>query len=191
MGHLRVDRGPQHLVRHRDAHDARHRRLGRPARRQEARAGHDDHGLRARHGGSGAHAGLRGRPDGRCARDGAGDRLQRVLFLRRVADRRLPARAGNGRGHGQGERLGLGLRLCRRHAGAGAVPGVRAVVAGAGAAGGALRAGHDADHGGDLRRGRLCHLRAAARTRRAAGPPRPGQRLAAIARHLPAGARLP
>ena len=39
MGHLRLDGGAEHLLRDRDAHHAQHRRLRRPARGQEAPAG--------------------------------------------------------------------------------------------------------------------------------------------------------
>ena len=129
MGHLRLDGGAQHLLRDRDAHHAQHRRLCRPARGQEARAGAGHRRLRGRHRGAGARAG-----PGAVA-------LAMVLIIvsntfysygESLTAAFLPELA-RPEVAGQGERLGLGLRLLRRHAGAGHLPGLRAVGAGAAA----------------------------------------------------------
>ena len=147
VGHVRLDGRPQRVLCDRHGHHAQHRRLCRPARGQEATAGLVHRGLRALHRRAGT---------GAAGQRGLGDRadrpLQHLLFVRRVAHRRFPARTGAADGAGQGQRLGLELRLLRRHAGPGPVPGLRHLGPGTGHRGQALRAGDHADHRGDLRR---------------------------------------
>ena len=92
LGDLRLDGGAQHFLRHRDAHHAEHRRLCRPARGQEAPAGPVHRRLRDLAPRRWRCAG----PGSGRAGDGADHRLQHLLFLWRVAHRRLPARARHG-----------------------------------------------------------------------------------------------
>ena len=142
---------------------------------------------------------------GRLGAGGGGHRaVQRLLLLRRVAHRGLPARTGAPRRHRPRLGLGLELRLLRRHADAGPEPGLCDLGAGPGHDGAAVRAGDDADHRRRLRRwrrwppSRCCrsapcrspawpHAGLAESLRRlsphlARGPPLPGLQLAAAVR---------
>ncbi|CAA9425471.1 MAG: Uncharacterized MFS-type transporter, partial [uncultured Ramlibacter sp.] len=153
LGHVRLDRGAQHLVRHRDAHHAEHRGLRRPSSGEEADPCAGDTGVRREH----RCPGVRGAGFGG-AGHAADHRFQHLLQLWRVTHRRLPAGAGTARGHGEGERMGLGLRLLRRHAGPGHLPGLRAVGAAAGHSREPVRSRDHGDHGGSLWRGGAGHF---------------------------------
>jgi hypothetical protein len=142
LGHVRVDCGAEHLLRDRHGHDAQPGRAGRPACRQEAPAGAFHLGLR------GLHAALSFQPlrapsPWRCCWSILSNTF--YSYGESLTASFLPELA-RPEGHGQGQWLGMGVRLLRRHAGAGNLPGLRALGAAARHSGRAVRAGHDAAH---------------------------------------------